>query len=80
MGEDDYVIFDCPGQIELYQSQDIFRELIRNLQNYGFSLISMYMMDITFVQGDYKFLSGIMQYPNIHTEHYRFKSHSSSLT
>ena len=25
VGEDDYVLFDCPGQIELYQNQDIFR-------------------------------------------------------
>jgi hypothetical protein len=25
VGQDDYVIFDCPGQIELYHDQDIFR-------------------------------------------------------
>lgn len=35
VGEDDYVIFDCPGQIELYNDRDIFREITRILQNYG---------------------------------------------
>lgn len=35
VGEDDYVIFDCPGQIELYNDRDIFREVVHNLQNYG---------------------------------------------
>lgn len=35
VGNDDYVIFDCPGQIELYSDQDIFREIVRLLQNYG---------------------------------------------
>jgi GTPase SAR1 family protein len=54
--EDDYVLFDCPGQIELYSDQDVFRELVKLLQNYGksfnnlgFSLISMYMMDVNFI-------------------------------
>lgn len=57
VGEDDYVLFDCPGQIELYNDQDIFRQVIRKLQNYGkislmigFSIISMFMMDVTFIQ------------------------------
>lgn len=66
--EDDYVIFDCPGQIELYSDQDVFRELVKILQNYGiysnksgFSLISMYMMDVNFISEESKFLSGILQ-------------------
>ena len=25
VGEDDYVLFDCPGQIELYSDREIFR-------------------------------------------------------
>ena len=29
------MIFDCPGQIELFTDRDIFRELARSLQNYG---------------------------------------------
>ena len=35
VGEDDYVLFDCPGQIELYNDQNIFREFVKLLQNYG---------------------------------------------
>lgn len=33
--QDDYVIFDCPGQIELFTDQTIFRELAKFLQDYG---------------------------------------------
>lgn len=69
MGQDDYVIFDCPGQIELYSDQSIFREFVKILQNYGiwslklgFSLVSMYMMDINFIFEQSKFLSGMLQY------------------
>lgn len=32
---DDYVIFDCPGQIELYSHLDVFRGFIKYLQKYG---------------------------------------------
>lgn len=35
VGQDDFVIFDCPGQIELYNDQGIFREVVKILQNYG---------------------------------------------
>jgi hypothetical protein len=49
----------------------VFRELAKFLQNYGnfilfinlkgFSLISMYMIDINFISDESKFLSGILQ-------------------
>ena len=35
VAEDSYVLFDCPGQIELFNDRDIFRELIKIIQNYG---------------------------------------------
>jgi GPN-loop GTPase len=38
VGQDDYVLFDCPGQIELYSDQSIFREFVKILQNYGILL------------------------------------------
>ena len=68
VGEDDYVLFDCPGQIELYSDRDIFREIAKILQNFGttcihpgFSLVSMYMMDVNFIFEENKFLSGMLQ-------------------
>jgi GPN-loop GTPase len=68
VGQDDYVLFDCPGQIEIYADQDIFKDFVKFLQNYGkcclivgFSLISMYMMDVNFIFERSKFLSGMLQ-------------------
>ncbi len=34
-GEDDYVVFDCPGQIELYTNTSVFRAFVRFLQSAG---------------------------------------------
>lgn len=34
-GEDDYVVFDCPGQIELYTNTSVFRSFVRFLQAAG---------------------------------------------
>lgn len=31
-GEDDYLVFDCPGQIELYSHVPVFRTLVNFLQ------------------------------------------------
>ena len=30
--EDDYVLFDCPGQIELYTHMNVMRKLVDQLQ------------------------------------------------
>ena len=37
-GEDDYLLFDCPGQIELYSHSSVFRSLVKYLQNGGWSV------------------------------------------
>lgn len=34
--DDDYVIFDCPGQIELYTHLPIMRQLVDNLERWNF--------------------------------------------
>lgn len=36
---DDYVIFDCPGQIELFSDQSLFREIVKVLQEYGMNMV-----------------------------------------
>lgn len=58
--QDDYVLFDCPGQIELYTHLDIMTRLINSLKNVGFNLCSIYMLDITFLSDDSKFISGVL--------------------
>lgn len=37
-GEDDYIIFDCPGQIELYSNSTVFRAFVQFLQTNGFQV------------------------------------------
>lgn len=59
--EGDYVLFDCPGQLELYTHLDMFTRFIAKMTNEaGFILGSVYVMDVT-VLGDYhKYVSGLL--------------------
>lgn len=58
--QDDYILFDCPGQIELYTHLDLMNKFINSLKNIGFNLCSIYMLDITFLSDDSKFISGVL--------------------
>ena len=37
-GDDDYLLFDCPGQIELYSHSSVFRALVKYLQSNGWQV------------------------------------------
>lgn len=47
-GDDDYFIFDCPGQIELYSHLPIMKQLIHCLTTMGFSICGVYLVRIIF--------------------------------
>ncbi len=36
--EDDYLLLDCPGQIELYSHIPVFKRVAAMLQGYGFNV------------------------------------------
>ncbi|KAG7280810.1 hypothetical protein CRUP_035475 [Coryphaenoides rupestris] len=38
--EDDYILFDCPGQIELYTHLPVMRQLVEQLQQWEFRFLS----------------------------------------
>lgn len=57
---DDYIIFDCPGQIELYTHLQIFKNLIKNLKNKDFGICSVCLLDSTFINSEEKFFSGAL--------------------
>jgi hypothetical protein len=59
--EDDYIIFDCPGQIELYSHLPVMRDLAQALSSWGFRVMSVYLLDALFVLEPAKFISGCMQ-------------------
>ncbi|KAL1511309.1 hypothetical protein AB1Y20_006114 [Prymnesium parvum] len=60
LGEDSYVLFDCPGQIELYSHVPAMRHLIDALQRMRFRVCALYLLDAQFVADVSKFVSGVL--------------------
>lgn len=59
--DDDYILFDCPGQIELYTHMKVMRQIITILQNQlNFRLCGVFLVDSQFMIDGSKFLSGTM--------------------
>lgn len=47
-GDDSYIIFDCPGQIELYSHLNIMTRIIKRIQSSGFNhLCCVFIADAT---------------------------------
>lgn len=59
-GEDEYVILDCPGQVELYSHLPVMHNLARTLESWGFRVVSVYLLDALFVLEPSKFISGCL--------------------
>lgn len=59
--DDDYILFDCPGQIELYTHLPVMRKLVDTLQKWNFRICVVFMIDSQFMVDGAKFLSGILQ-------------------
>ncbi len=58
--EDDYVIIDLPGQIELYTHFTIIKQLCGELARLGYRVCGVYLLDSQFVEDVDKFFSGVM--------------------
>ncbi|XP_012529948.1 GPN-loop GTPase 3 [Monomorium pharaonis] len=58
--DDDYIIFDCPGQIELYTHMTVMRQLITILHNMNFRICGVFLIDVQFIIDASKFLSGTL--------------------
>lgn len=59
-GEDDYLIIDCPGQIELYSHLPVMKNLAAAMTNWGYRLVCVYLIDSLFVLEPSKFIAGCM--------------------
>ena len=53
--DEDYLIIDCPGQIELYTHHPFLPTLARNLQRMGIRTCAVYLIDSQFMEDRYKF-------------------------
>ncbi|XP_022198775.1 GPN-loop GTPase 3 [Nilaparvata lugens] len=58
--DDDYILFDCPGQIELYTHMQTIRQLTDLLKNWNFNICAVFLVDAQFMVDGPKFLSGTM--------------------
>jgi len=58
--DDDYLIFDCPGQIELYSHIPVLRTFVDQLKRWDFNVCAVYMLDSQFVSDVTKYISGCM--------------------
>ncbi|XP_002992702.2 GPN-loop GTPase 3, partial [Selaginella moellendorffii] len=57
---DDDVVFDCPGQIELYTHIPVFKSLVEQLKRWDFNLCAVYLLDSQFVSDVTKYISGCL--------------------
>lgn len=59
--EDDYLIIDCPGQIELYTHVPLLPRLVTFLStSLNFRTSAVYLIDSQFMQDKSKFFAGVM--------------------
>lgn len=58
--ENDYIIFDCPGQIELYTHIPVMRKLVDVLQSWDFRVCGVFLIDSQFMVDCAKFFSGTL--------------------
>ncbi|KIL70124.1 hypothetical protein M378DRAFT_67698 [Amanita muscaria Koide BX008] len=58
--DDDYLVIDCPGQIELYTHHPFLPTLVRHLQNLGVRVCAVYLVESQFMEDKYKFFSGVL--------------------
>ncbi|KAJ7519667.1 hypothetical protein O6H91_20G049700 [Diphasiastrum complanatum] len=58
--DDDYVVFDCPGQIELYSHIPVLRTFVDQLRRWDFNVCAVYMLDSQFVSDVTKYISGCL--------------------
>jgi len=59
-GDDDYILLDCPGQVELYSHLNVMHQLCQQLQMWGFRVVAVYLLDSLFVLESPKFISGCL--------------------
>lgn len=58
--EDDYIILDCPGQVELYSHLNLMHLLAKNLTMCGNHCVGVYLLDALFILDPAKFISGCL--------------------
>eukprot|EP00904_Undaria_pinnatifida_P013703 jgi/Undpi1/9463/HiC_scaffold_27.g11920.m1 len=58
--EDEYIIFDCPGQVELYSHVPVMRSVLDQLKMWNYNVCAIFLLDATFITDPAKFVSGAL--------------------
>ncbi|KAI7871050.1 GPN-loop GTPase [Spinellus fusiger] len=58
--DEDYLIIDCPGQIELYTHFSIMRRLCEALGRWNMSICGVYCLESQFIEDKNKYFSGVL--------------------
>ncbi|KAM0943768.1 putative GPN-loop GTPase, P-loop containing nucleoside triphosphate hydrolase [Dioscorea sansibarensis] len=58
--DDDYLVFDCPGQIELFSHVPVLRNFVDHLKRKNFNVCAVYLLDSQFMTDVTKYISGCM--------------------
>ena len=54
---DSYVLFDCPGQVELYTHHNSIRNIFQTLLKWNYRLVSVHLVDSHYCSDPSKFIS-----------------------
>lgn len=58
--EDDYLLLDCPGQTELFLHVDAFKQMVHSLEQMGYRVCAVFLIDSQFMMEPGKFISGCL--------------------
>lgn len=58
--DDDYLIIDCPGQIELYTHFPIMRRVCECLSRLNMAICGVYCLESQFIEDKSKFFAGVL--------------------
>jgi len=58
--DDDYLVFDCPGQIELYSHLTVMRDIVRHLEACDFRVCAVFLLDARYLCDVGQLISGAM--------------------
>lgn len=58
--DNEFILVDCPGQLELYTHFTIFKDIISVFQRMGYQVCCIYLLEAIFLQDISKFFSGVL--------------------
>jgi len=57
---DDYLLIDCPGQIELYSHLPVMRTVTDHLQKWGYNVCAVYLIDSLMITDSARYIAGTL--------------------